>query len=84
MKNKVLVELLVPELGQSFSVFLPINKKIGNIITLLNRGIGDLSEQNYKGSNKTALYNRVSGIRYRVNDILYQTDIRNGSILILL
>ena len=37
MKNKVLVELVVPTIETSFDVYLPINKRIGNIITLLNK-----------------------------------------------
>ena len=39
MKNKVLVELVVPVLEENYDVYLPINKKIGNIIELLNRAL---------------------------------------------
>ena len=37
MKNKVLVELVVPTIESTFDIYLPINKRIGNIITLLNK-----------------------------------------------
>jgi hypothetical protein len=39
MKNKVIVKILVPEIYESYDVYLPINKKIGNIIELLNKSI---------------------------------------------
>ena len=32
MKNKVLVELIVPELEEKYDVYIPVNKKIGNSV----------------------------------------------------
>lgn len=84
MKNKVLVELVVPTIESSFDVYLPINKRIGNIITLLNKTVSEFSEGCYKGSEKTSLYNRETSEKYDVNTLLYNTDIRNGTTLILL
>lgn len=84
MKNKVLVELIIPEIESSFDVYLPINKRIGSIITLLNKSISELTSGCYVGSNTTALYNRNTSTKYQANMLLYNTDIRNGTTLILL
>ena len=84
MKNKVLVELVVPTIESSFDVYLPINKRIGNIITLLNKTVSEFSEGCYEGSNQTSLYNRETSEKYDANTLLYNTDIRNGTTLILL
>lgn len=84
MKNKVLVELVVPTIEASFDIYLPINKRIGNIITLLNKTVSEFSEGCYEGNNNTALYNRETSQKYDVNTLLYNTDIRNGTTLILL
>lgn len=84
MKNKVLVELIVPTIEKSFDIYLPINKRIGSIITLLNKTIQELSEDCYKGDSTTSLYNRETSEKYNVNTLLYNTDIRNGTTLILL
>lgn len=84
MKNKVLVELIVPTIESSFDIYLPINKRIGNIITLLNKTIAEFSEGCYEGSNTTSLYNRETSEKYDVNALLYNTNIRNGTTLILL
>lgn len=84
MKNKVLVELVVPTIESTFDVYLPINKRIGNIIVLLNKTVSEFSEGCYEGNEKTALYNRDTSEKYDVNTLLYNTDIRNGTTLILL
>ncbi|MCI8467080.1 MAG: hypothetical protein HFI08_02660 [Bacilli bacterium] len=84
MREKVFVELIVPEIGESFSVFLPINKKIGNIIELLNKALIDITNQEYSISNFKSLYNRYNGIRYSVDTAIKNTDIRDGSVLVLL
>ena len=44
MKNKVLVCLSVPEIDQTYDLYLPVNKKIGNIINLLNKSISELTD----------------------------------------
>ena len=43
MKNKVLVELIVPQIDEKYNVYIPINKKIGNVIVLLNKAISELT-----------------------------------------
>lgn len=55
MKNKVLVELVVPTIESSFDIYLPINKRIGNIITLLNKIVSEYSEGCYE-EMKNQLY----------------------------
>lgn len=84
MKNKVLVELVVPTIESTFDIYLPINKRIGNIITLLNKTVSELSEGCYEGNEHTALYNRETSQKYEINALLYNTNIRNGTTLILL
>lgn len=84
MKNKVLVELVVPTIESTFDIYLPINKRIGNIITLLNKTVSELSDGCYEGTATTSLYNRETSQKYEINTLLYNTDIRNGTTLILL
>ena len=84
MKNKVLVKLKVPEIDKEYDIYLPINKKIGNIIILLNKAINELSNNEFKISTTNSLYNSSTGERYDFNTILLDTNIRNGSVLTLL
>lgn len=84
VNNKVFVKLLVPEIDKSYDIYLPVNKKVGNIIILLNQAISEMSNGEYKLSNSNCLYNQVTGEKYLSDILVFNTNIRNGSTLILL
>lgn len=84
MKNKVLICLIVPDIDKKYDVYIPINKKIGNIIALLGRAVQDLNPGEFTFNNKIQIYNQKSGIRYDLNQIVKNTDIRNGTGLVLM
>ena len=82
MNNKVLVELVVPSLEETYNIYIPINKRVGNIIQLVNKVLFELTNGLYVGNDMTALYDE-SGEKYEVNLLVRQTNIRNGSIIVL-
>ena len=82
MKNKVLVELVVPALDEVYSVYIPINKRVGNVIQLLNKSLFELTNGLYIGTNNNFLYDE-QGERYDVNLLVRKTNIRNGSLIVL-
>ncbi len=84
MKNKVLVSLTIPEIDKRYDIYLPINKKIGNIINLLNKAISELTDGEYPLSNCNVLYNALTKEKYQSDILLANTNIRNGSSLVLL
>ena len=84
MKNKVLVKLIVPDIDETFNVFIPVNRKIGNVLVLLVKSVKELSNGMYVGSEKTALYDRTTGDKYPVNVLVRETNIRNASKLIMM
>ncbi len=84
MKDKVVVELIVPEIDERYNILLPINRKIGDVINLITKAVNEFSYGAYVGSNRTALYNSATSTRYEPNVLVYNTDIRNGTCLILL
>ena len=83
MNDKVDVEIIVPEIEEKYNVLLPINKRIGTIIKLLNKAINELSFGDYSLSNYNKLYNADSLSLYKPETLLIETDIRNGTRLIL-
>ncbi len=83
MDNKVMIQLIVPELETSYDVYIPISRRIGNTIALLVKAISDMGIE-YEFNNQIALYNRTNGFKYNPNSLIYDTDIRNGSILVLI
>ena len=82
MEYKVLIKLFVPEIEESYEMYIPINKTIGEISELLCKLINDLSKVYPKRKNAN-LCNRFSGIVYNKDLTVLQTDIRNGTELIL-
>ena len=84
MKNKVLVELIIPEIDASYDIYIPVSKKVGSVIKLLNKAIFEISDGAYNCGDKNFIYNRDTGSRYDINQIIKNTDIRNGSKIILI
>ena len=58
MEDKILVTLVVPMIEKKYEVFLPANKKIGEIITLLSKGLTDVSNGYYIITNKEIRHNK--------------------------
>lgn len=83
MDNKILVNLIIPTLEVNYNAYLPISKRIGNIIFLLVKAINEMGIT-FEFNSEIALYNRYTGEIYNPNDLLIDTDIRNGSEIILL
>lgn len=82
--NKILVNLTVPEINKNYDIMLPINKKVGNIIILLNKAINELSDGTYPLSKGNLLYNVNTKKYYQPDILLANTDIKNGTYLVLL
>ena len=83
MDNKVLVQVLIPDVEISYDVFIPISKRIGNIIQLIIKAINDYGEY-YPENPHAALYNCQTGALYDINSLVYDTDIRNGTQIVLI
>ena len=84
MTNKILVKIIVPEIDETYDLYIPINRRIGNIVSLLSKAIVDLSNDAYVVKTNSCLYNKITGERYESNDLVRNTNIKNGAILVLL
>ena len=82
--NKVLVKLYVPILDEVYDIWLPLNKKIYNIIHLLVNVINELNDNCFQYVKLPRLYDKKTATEYNVCLNLKETDIRNGTELILL
>ena len=80
MKNKVLVKLIVPELSQTYDIYLPINKKIGSIIKLIDETIDELDGESIP---LKYLYNADTGECFDYDLLLANTTIRNGTKIVI-
>ena len=80
LDNKILINLYCLSLGKTFEVYLPINEKVGNITKILNTTLFDSID-----SSKNYMFlNANTGNVYKNNELIRQTDIKNGSKIILM
>ena len=84
MKNKILLLVDVPEIEKRYEVFVPINKRIGNVILLLTKAVNELSDGAYPLKNNAVLYNSSDGSNYEIDVLVKDTNLENGSVVILL
>jgi len=84
MNNKVLVELNIPVLEEKYDVYIPINRKVGDVINLISKIVNELSGGYFIISKTNALYSGEDGTMYEMNKLVYNTNIRNGTKLILM
>ena len=84
MKNKVLIKLIVPELDDTFDLFVPVNEVIWKVEKLIVKSISDLTGIELNQQAEYILLNKDNCKLYSNNEIIINTDIRNSTELILI
>lgn len=84
MKNKVLIKLIVPEINDTYDVFIPVNEVLWKVKAMLVKCVSDLNHIPFEPKKEFLLLNKLNGNLYQNNEVIINTDIRNGSELILL
>ena len=82
MNNKILVLVYVPILNQEYDCFIPIGKTVGTIKKVLLDTIGNFNEIEFL--NQVKIYDREKNLLYSDDMIIKNTNIRNGSKLLLI
>lgn len=84
MNNKILIQLYIPLIEEEYDIFIPINKRVGTIKQLLEKAISEQSDNGYIISPDTNLYSKETGKVYDVQLMIKDTDLKNGSRIVLL
>lgn len=82
--NRVLIRVYIPLLEKKYDVWVPINKKVYEIIINLIKGINSINKIEYDMKEIPNLYDKESSEVYDINIRIIDTNIRNGSEVILL
>lgn len=82
--NKVLVKVYVPVIEEKYDIWIPLNRKIHNVVKLLIKAIYDLSGGYYRPYEIPELYNKITAIPYDMNKNVKESNIKNGTELVLL
>lgn len=83
-KNKILIELEIPSIEKSYDLYIPINKTVGTIKSLIEESLVELTENAYIIKPDTNFYSKETGEIYDVNKSIRETNLQNGSRIILI
>ena len=82
--NKVLVKLYIPMLEEEYDIWIPLNKKISNVIILLIKAVNEFSGGFYNPVQMPYLYDKLTGTAYNVNLTVKDSKIKNGTEIIMI
>ena len=83
MDYKVLVVLIVPQVEKTYELYIPINRTIEDICKLVNQMVNEDTSGVFPIRDDVKLCNRFSPDVYPYNKFVRETNIRNGSQLVL-
>lgn len=84
MNNKLLVTVIVPLLEEKYEVFIPISKRVSDIIKLLEKALKEMTNGYYPNKEDSVIIDAESGNVFDVNITVKETKMINGSKIILL
>lgn len=81
--SKVLVEVYVPSANMTYDAYIPLESKIEEVAKLLADAITDLAENKYKRGQEVIMCDFTTGKEYDKKLRVFETDINNGSKIII-
>ena len=82
--NKILIEVYVPSIEKQYCIFIPVSKRVGTIKKLIEKGIKDFAGDSFSIKEESIFYSKETGMIYDVNLKVIDTDLKNGSRIILI
>ena len=82
--NKILIELDIPLIEKSYDLYIPINKTIGTVKKLIEDALYEITEGAYAPRQDSNFFSKETGQIYDVNNKVRETDLKNGSRIILI
>jgi len=83
MNNKVLIRINVPEIDESYDLFIPVNEVLWKVSQMIVHCINSLSSGALDKNKKYILINKATGVVYSNSSLIIETDIRNATELLL-
>lgn len=84
MKNKQLIKLYVPQLDESYDIFIPVNQIMWKINGMIVKCMYNIEKIPYDNSLSYYLMNKTTGKVYNNNELVINTDIINGTEMVLI
>ncbi len=83
MEFRVYVIVEFPILDQKYELLVPIDRRIHDLIAVLKKAIPELSEDFYD-RREPVIMSKTSGEVYDLNVVIKNTNIKNGTRLIVI
>lgn len=83
MDFRVLIVLELPLNEKKYELIVPIDRRIHDLITILKKSIPELSEPYYQNKDIN-IYSKTTGEIYDKNTIIKNSNIKNGTRLVLI
>ena len=84
MNNKILVILYVPMIEKEYNCFIPLGKKVQNVINLLSKALYEMNDSNFDLEHNHSLYIKETGKEVNKNIRIKDSSIKNATELILI
>lgn len=82
--NKLLVKISYPLISQEYEMFIPVNKTVAKIVTLVQKAISEINVDYIPIRNNIQLIKKSNGEILPMNEIVKNTSIEQGDILVIL
>lgn len=82
--DKILIEVFVPAVEQTFDVLIPLSLKLFEIAGLLSGAVAELSNEYFNASMNPLICDRESGEVLDVNLSAQELGLQTGSVLMLI
>ena len=82
--DKVLVEVFVPVLEQTFEIFVPLQLPMYEVLELIKKALQEMYDGRFIAHESTVICFRDSGHIINVNLSILELDIKNGSKLMII
>ena len=81
--NKILIEVTSPAAGQTYDMFVPDTLQIGEMVSLISNVCAHTSYGPYSKTSSMVLSEKKTGYVFDLNKTVRDSNIRNGSKLLL-
>ena len=82
--NKVIVTVTIPRLRLEYDVWIPLNRRIYNVINLMVKALNEFTDGEYVPERLPELYEKKTAKLYDLNMTVGEANIKNGTELILI
>lgn len=82
--DNILVEIYLPAASINYDVYIPLQSKLYEVVTLLSSVFTGLSGDYFTNSDDTVICDKVTGTVLNINLSAEELGLRNGSKLMLI